>query len=258
MNESENSTSLRGEDLRTAVRAVKDAIAGFSHALAQGLADVGTDVSSEITGELTEASRELAHALDDKAIFVGVAVGRGARAGRAESTRADLIAAARQVFADKGYEAASVADLASAAGYTKGALYAHFPSKEALFLAVIEDAQARACEDSYESVGHGGLATDDDMRDVMLSLEAYLYALRHPEQRAVLAPLAQTSLTRVIEQLRATREGAGDLTTDDRDNAMALSAVYAIGSIMARILPDDADVAGAATRITQRLLGQAS
>jgi len=252
MSESETS-SPRGDDLRSAVRAVKEALAGFSHALAQGLADVGADVGSEISGELAEASRQLADELDGKAIFVGMAVGRGTRAGRAEATRADLIAAARQVFADKGYEAASVADLASAAGYTKGALYAHFASKEALFLAVIEDAQARGCETSYEPVGQGGLATDDDLRDVMLSLEAYLYALRHPDRRAVLAPLAQSSLTRVIDQLSAGREG-GEITTDDRDNAMALSAIYAMGSIMARILPDDSDVAGAAARITQRLL----
>ena len=42
------------------------------------------------------------------------------------------MAAAKDVFAAKGYEGASVADIAAEAGYTKGAVYAAFPSKKTL------------------------------------------------------------------------------------------------------------------------------
>jgi len=49
-----------------------------------------------------------------------------------------LMNAAYTVFAEKGYEKATVDDIASAAGYTKGAFYWHFSSKEDLFLKIID------------------------------------------------------------------------------------------------------------------------
>jgi AcrR family transcriptional regulator len=48
-----------------------------------------------------------------------------------------LIAAARIAFAERGYAGASVETIAEAAGFSKGALYFHFPSKEALALALV-------------------------------------------------------------------------------------------------------------------------
>ncbi len=53
-------------------------------------------------------------------------------------TRERLIAAAERVFLAKGYHAASVSQLARAAGYTTGALYSNFDGKEGLALAVLE------------------------------------------------------------------------------------------------------------------------
>lgn len=43
-------------------------------------------------------------------------------------------------FADKGYDAASLADIAEAVGIRKASLYTHFDSKDALFMQAIEDA----------------------------------------------------------------------------------------------------------------------
>jgi AcrR family transcriptional regulator len=53
-------------------------------------------------------------------------------------TRNLLLRAAEQVFARVGYEKAQVEEIADAAGFSKGALYAHFKSKEGLFLALYE------------------------------------------------------------------------------------------------------------------------
>jgi TetR/AcrR family transcriptional regulator, transcriptional repressor for nem operon len=53
--------------------------------------------------------------------------------------RARLIAAARLLVRRQGYAATSVDDLCAAAGVTKGAFFHHFPSKEALAVALIED-----------------------------------------------------------------------------------------------------------------------
>jgi AcrR family transcriptional regulator len=51
-------------------------------------------------------------------------------------TRNRLLRAAERVFARVGYEKAQVEEIAGAAGFSKGALYAHFKSKEELFLAL--------------------------------------------------------------------------------------------------------------------------
>lgn len=62
-----------------------------------------------------------------------------ARMTRAESqaqTRARIVAAARMAFAAKGFYATTVEQIVEAAGYTKGAFYSNFPSKEALGLEI--------------------------------------------------------------------------------------------------------------------------
>jgi AcrR family transcriptional regulator len=61
---------------------------------------------------------------------------RWTRERRLEHTRSLLLDAAEDVFAEKGFTAATLDDIAHAAGYTKGAIYKHFTTKEDLFLAV--------------------------------------------------------------------------------------------------------------------------
>jgi AcrR family transcriptional regulator len=61
-----------------------------------------------------------------------------------EATRAKLLAAAAAEFARTGFERANVDAISVAAGYAKGTIYNYFPSKEELFLAVVEEALAQA------------------------------------------------------------------------------------------------------------------
>jgi len=64
---------------------------------------------------------------------------RLSRPERRERTRGDLLAAARTVFERYGFHRASLDQIADEAGYTKGAVYSHFPGgKDALFLAVLD------------------------------------------------------------------------------------------------------------------------
>ncbi len=58
---------------------------------------------------------------------------------RAVLTRARVLNAAAEVFARTGFLAASMNDIVDEAGVTKGAVYFHFPSKEALAVAVVEE-----------------------------------------------------------------------------------------------------------------------
>ena len=64
---------------------------------------------------------------------------RTTRAERREQIRADLIAAAGRVFADRGFHQASVEEIAAEAGWSKGAVFSNFASKSDLFLAVMEE-----------------------------------------------------------------------------------------------------------------------
>jgi AcrR family transcriptional regulator len=61
------------------------------------------------------------------------------RAEAQVQTRAELIAAAARVFKRRGYEGASIAEIADEAGYSHGAVYSNFDGKEDLFLALYEE-----------------------------------------------------------------------------------------------------------------------
>ncbi len=61
------------------------------------------------------------------------------RRAKQQRTRGSLLKAAAQLFCDHGLEGASVDQIAQAAGYTKGAFYANFKSKEELFLVMLDE-----------------------------------------------------------------------------------------------------------------------
>jgi AcrR family transcriptional regulator len=61
------------------------------------------------------------------------------RAARRARTRGQLLEAAARVYARRGFTGATLEEVASEAGFTKGAVYAHFGSKENLLLALVEE-----------------------------------------------------------------------------------------------------------------------
>lgn len=63
---------------------------------------------------------------------------RDARAERRDA-RSELLAAAAEVFAERGFRDASVDEVAARAGYSKGAVYWHFSGKDDLFFALMEE-----------------------------------------------------------------------------------------------------------------------
>ena len=62
---------------------------------------------------------------------------------RRERTRRELLAAAARVLAEKGLHRTKISDIAAAADVGVGTFYLHFPDKEALFDAVVEETVAR-------------------------------------------------------------------------------------------------------------------
>lgn len=69
------------------------------------------------------------------------------RAEKKAETRARLLESAATVFARRGMQQASIDEVAEHAGFTKGAVYAHFASKEDLFLAMLDDRFAMHVEE---------------------------------------------------------------------------------------------------------------
>src|SRR5919198_6132991 len=68
-------------------------------------------------------------------------IDRRTRAARSEGrdAREELLEAAARVFAEKGFQAASVDEIAERAGFSKGAVYWHFESKDDLFFALLAE-----------------------------------------------------------------------------------------------------------------------
>jgi AcrR family transcriptional regulator len=117
---------------------------------------------------------------------------------RRRATRDELLAAALRVFAGRGYRQAGVDEIASAAGYSKGALYWHFSSKEDLLAALLEeriDAPMREMvalleaapperDMSVEASREFARRLNEDRDAVLLEREYWSLAIRDPELRA--------------------------------------------------------------------------
>jgi AcrR family transcriptional regulator len=116
---------------------------------------------------------------------------------RTRATRRKLLDAAKSIFAKDGFEAARLEDIAAGAGYTRGAFYANFKSKEDIFFALFEEwvreriesltnALRRYSNPNEKLVAlrthYAELAKDRSL--VLISMEFKLFALRHPEAHA--------------------------------------------------------------------------
>ncbi len=69
------------------------------------------------------------------------------RVDKGQATRRNIIEVATRLFTEQGYEAVSIEALLEACGLSRGALYHHFPGKEAVFTAVLEATEERIAAD---------------------------------------------------------------------------------------------------------------
>ena len=149
-----------------------------------------------------------------------MAVERLSRAERREQTRDDLIAAADRCFVQGGFHATSLDQIAASAGYTKGAVYSNFASKEDLFFAVYERRAAKAEAQMAElfaddpAAGLDRISADTsgrrDRDDGWLAVffEFWAHVIRHPELRGRFAAIhrrLQVPVAGALERVAAER-----------------------------------------------------
>jgi AcrR family transcriptional regulator len=154
-----------------------------------------------------------------------------------EETRTRLLDAAAMVFIERGIGAASVEEIAEAAGFSRGAVYSNFADKDELVLALLQrmsqesvaeieqlmadhpdpDDYVRATQAMLRPAGRR-----DGHHHPVLSTELVLYSLRNPAARPLLKERldrAQDAIWRVIER------NATSLGLNPADNRRALAAM---------------------------------
>jgi AcrR family transcriptional regulator len=131
---------------------------------------------------------------------------------KTEATKAKLFKAAQRVFARQGFEAASIDEIAKAAGFTRGAFYAHFKTKEDLFLAMLEERAAKDLKnlrrqlegasevDRWNLMGDHCVLRLRDSQWSLLQLEFKLYIARRGAKGVKIAERFQTLRHRIKQR----------------------------------------------------------
>jgi AcrR family transcriptional regulator len=164
---------------------------------------------------------------------------------KGEQTRQAILRAAIERFGRDGYRAASVADVARDASVGGTVAYAYFPSKEALFLAAVDEDAAAVIEEGLSSMV--GEADVEDWRQTLIfTLVAAVE--HHPLARRLLAGLEPEVTERVLEipalaELRKacaerlrSEQAAGTVRTDIDAGVIANGVVAIILSLLMSVV----------------------
>ncbi|MFC5262239.1 TetR/AcrR family transcriptional regulator [Kribbella qitaiheensis] len=171
---------------------------------------------------------------------------------RAQTTHRVLDAAAAE-FARRGFHAATIDDIARTAGYTKGAVYANFAGKDALFLALID----RHLEDQLAQLDLllANASTADlriRLRDAaveqnaaggsfgLLMLEFWLYAARDAAAKAALAERYRRMRDRLAAAIAERDAARGEELPLTPDEVAALVLALDAGLFLQQLLDPDA------------------
>lgn len=244
--------------LRDAARALADA----AGQLGQSLGGAGAQAETGVTKGLLAAAQALAQAsawVEQRA--------------RPLSTKEKLLEQAIRLFAERGYAGVSLEDIAQAAGFTKGAVYSHFGSKEQTFLAALRAAAEELAGLGLERPAEKGAAESGSAPDgaqaagepssdtvpgaaagaavgaavqpesqrlaqaVTLTLEAMLFGQRTPDRREeVRAIVAELIAALAAAERRLSDAGLTQSRVLDRDESEV--AELALRTLLLGLTPD--------------------
>jgi len=150
-----------------------------------------------------------------------------------QKTRNELLQVASKMFAKKGFHDTSVDQIAEEAGYSKGAVYSNFGSKEDLFLSVFSENQKKDLQ-KFEEIAGEYHSLDDFIKMIdknhqverkenrdwgMLKLEFLLYAMREESVRKKLAPLLEETRSQLMHILDTFGE------VDTKNNSISVESL---------------------------------
>ncbi|MFJ7068229.1 TetR/AcrR family transcriptional regulator [Streptomyces sp. NPDC101115] len=164
---------------------------------------------------------------------------------RRPRTRAALLRAALETFAEHGFHASSIEQICERAGFTRGAYYSNFASKEELFLALFDEHGERIVRRLAEAIDALGpedytlerlarLASrvEPDERDwYLVSTEFTLHAIRDPQAAWVLARHDARLRTEIARGLELVLSRAGRELTVDTDRFARLVVALREGGL---------------------------
>ena len=172
---------------------------------------------------------------------------------RRAETRARLVAAAAEVFAERGFGRATVEDVCERAGYSRGAFYSNFDSLDTLFFALYSarsveliEAVRRVVEVLPDRLTISAVL--DRVIDVLpisreshlLNMEFAAHALRHPTVAAALAQHRRAVREALAPILRAGLTAAHAPLRGDVDHLARLLVAVQEGMFLQELLePDD-------------------
>ena len=184
---------------------------------------------------------------------------------KAADNRAALVQAAGRLFRERGIDGVGVAEISKTAGLTHGALYAQFPSKEAL----AAEAFASGLKPGFEQMTadrDGRPATVADFLDHYLSFD-------HRDNLAMGCPMAASAsevarqdkvigerFTEGFEQIIAVMErglGASSVKAENRQRALAMMAAMIGGVAASRaVAKTDPKLSNQILRAVRRIVGE--
>jgi AcrR family transcriptional regulator len=164
---------------------------------------------------------------------------------RGEETRSRLLLAALDSFAERGYDATGVAEICQRAGVSKGAFYHHFASKQALFVALLDQWLAVLDGQMARSRSPGATAPQalqalvgllqQALRDARGQLPLFLEFWRQAERDAVIWQATMEPFGRYRSLLAGiVRQGIaeGSLRTCEPDDAARALVSMAVGMVL--------------------------
>jgi AcrR family transcriptional regulator len=191
---------------------------------------------------------------------------------RREVTVERLLDAALETFAEQGFAAASVEDVCSRGGFTRGAFYSSFSTKDELFAALFSREVSRDLNRVEELLA--GLADEPDpvtaavdrclgaMRTdrtwTLVATEYALHAARHPEAAALLQRHREDLLTRLTGLIERAAAGAGVPLTVPADQLARTVCALHDGLTLQHVSEPDADAVAAVERPALLLLLRAA
>lgn len=145
-----------------------------------------------------------------------------------DDTREKLFEAAAQVFEEQGIGGASIEAIAAAAGFTRGAFYSNFKSKDELIIAMLEDhveqtirrnlellATHKNVADFIEALRSMDRSRQDPLgRSPLLHMEMILFVARAEQRRPELAKRLRARRKLVAEIVATTVKGGGNRPLD--------------------------------------------